>query len=643
MCGICGVANPAFDSNNLRLTVQKMMKAMTHRGPDQSGTYFNKSIGLGHQRLSIIGVETGQQPIFNEDGRIAIVFNGEIYNYLELKTDLVGRGHVFRTGSDTEVIIHSYEEYGEGCLGRLRGMFAFAIYDAHQETLFLARDRLGIKPLYYLSSKECFAFASEIKSFLLANLYQPQVNQEAIHDYLFLNYTIAPATAFLGIEKLPPGHWLRYQHGKITIRSYWDYASVQPLKLSEAEWLEGLEAIFTETTRMHLMSEVPLGAFLSGGIDSSYTVGIMSKLTSKPVKTFTVGYEGAPEASELQYAQIVAKHFHTEHHEFILRPTEFSDVIPKVLWHLDEPIAEYATIPLMLLSYLAKKHVTVMLSGEGADELLAGYPIYRLMGQLENYQSLPQWMRAAFSDPILSLFLGNKRGGKYKDWIRLPLEKRYLGNGSRLTTGIQARLYSQEFKAQLQEGRLYKQIAEFYGKVGAKDPVERMLYLDTKTWLPDDLLLKADKTTMAAAIELRVPFLDHKLVEFAASVPSSLKVRGKEGKYLLKRLCEGFLPREIIYRKKQGFPVPMRQWLQKDLLPMAKDYLLDSRSRQRGYFNLSYVEDLILRHSDSRDDLSVNIWSLLVLEMWHRIFIDGDSELNFQRRQLAEHQDSSVN
>lgn len=623
MCGICGIN--AIDKNFLidQDTVKKMANVIKHRGPDNTGYHHEKEISLSHLRLSIIDLASGHQPIYNEDRSKCIIFNGEIYNYLELRNELIDQGHVFSTNSDTEVILHLYEEKKAECLRYLRGMFAFAIWDKDERLLFIARDRLGIKPLYYSLQPKYFCFSSEIKSLLVDQLVTREIHTDSIEQYLAFNYTIGPNTIFENIKKLMPGHYLTLQDGQLSTFQYWDFNDIQLTDDPFDVCTQKMGQLIEESVRIRLMSEVPLGAFLSGGVDSSLTVGVMSQLVNTPVKTFTVGYEDAEDVNELDFARIVADHFKTDHHEFILKPQKFFDIVSEVVWHMDEPVAEIATIPLLLLSQLAKKHVTVMLSGEGADEIFAGYPIYRYMNYIENYQKLPSSVRNALS-PIIKLFLKGKKEGKYIDWLSQPLSKRYIGNGSYFTQRMRDRLLDDGFKETLSTQNINSLVETTYNKVSHRDPIAQMSYLDTTTWLPEDLLIKADKMTMAAAIELRVPFLDHKLVEFAASLPSHMKATRTQSKYILKKYAETILPKEIVYRRKRGFPVPLKQWLKNELQDVAKDILLSTSFRQRGIFNSDYVEQLINSHSSGRIDLSKNIWNLLIFEMWMKTFIDGD-------------------
>jgi asparagine synthase (glutamine-hydrolysing) len=622
MCGICGYFAKDARTSTDPTRLGTMLQAIRHRGPDDSGTYLDQDVALGQARLSIIDLAGGHQPIFNEDGTKCIILNGEIYNYLGLREQLVARGHVFKTNSDTEVILHLYEDEGEDCVDSIHGMFAFAIWDAQHRTVFLARDRLGKKPLYYKDAGSFFAFASEIKALMVAGFLEGRYDAGAIDEFLALNYTIGPHTAFVDVRKLMPGHRMTVSSEGTRVSQYWDFAEVEPTTASFEECYERMVAAIDDSVKVRLMSEVPLGAYLSGGVDSSLIVAVMTKLTQRPVKTFTVGYEDAPDLSELEYARIAATHIGAEHHEFVLKPATFVDHVGELVWHMDEPIGEFATIPLLLLSRLAKEHVTVMLSGEGADEIFAGYTIYRYMALVERYRSLPGWLRSGVGNPLLRRVLGHRKEGKYAAWPEQRLEERYRGNGSCFTDTMRAKLISPDFARSLEEGHLQRTIDGYYERVRARDPVSRMLYVDTKTWLPEDLLVKADKMTMAAAVELRVPFLDHRLVELAASFPTHMKIRGRVSKFIMKKYAETLLPRVIVHRPKRGFPVPLELWMRGALGRMAKDVLFDDRTRQRGIYNVPYLETLFQRHEAGPEDYSRNIWSLLVLETWMRTFID---------------------
>jgi len=632
MCGICG-----FISFNNNHTIDKdvlvsMNDLMKHRGPDDSGIYLgailgnNKfKVGLGHRRLSIIDLSVlGHQPMTNEDATIWIVYNGEIYNFLELRELLIGRGHIFKSHTDTEVIIHMYEEFGTSCIDHFRGMFAFALWDEKNKVLFAARDRLGKKPFYYYVYNNMLIFASEAKSILKSGKIDANVNRNVIDFYLTLGYVPAPQTMFERIYKLLPGHMLIFSENEFLTKQYWDIDSIGCVEdKGEKFYIDQFLGLMDECVRMRLVSDVPLGVFLSGGIDSSTITGMMSQLSkTKPVKTFCVGYKDK-QASELAYAKIMAKRFGTDHHEFLLEPTDFYEFIPKLVWHFDEPVVEAAAIPLYFISELAREHVAVLLSGEGADELFAGYPIYRYMNMIDKYRKIPHYARKYFFDQIIKCFISSrKKRSKYLDWTQLPLEQRYFGVSAELTDSFKGELYSHDFRNFIDDkASVQDYLLPYYNKASNKDSLGKMLYVDTKVWLPDDLLIKADKMSMAASVELRVPFLDHKLVEFAATVPSKYKIKKWTSKYLLKKAVRNLLPKEIIYRRKKGFPVPINAWFKGDFSEKAQDTLLNGRNR--GYFDNEYVAQIIKKHKEGKEDYSKQLFSLIVLEMWHKVFIDG--------------------
>lgn len=634
MCGICGFVSLSGKESIDKNCLFAMNNVMQYRGPDDEGTYFDFPIGeqfrvgLGHRRLSIIDLSVyGHQPMSNEDDSVWIIYNGEIYNFIELKDFLIKNGHKFKSHTDTEVIIHLYEEKGKECVNYLRGMFAFAIWDKKKKILFAARDRLGIKPFYYYTDNDKLIFASEVKSILKSGQVQSQVNKEVIDAYLTFGYVPAPQTMFSDIVKLQPGYMLTYEKGKLVVEQYWDINDIEQSKdKGEKYYIEQFRGLLNDCVKMRLISDVPLGVFLSGGIDSSTVVGIMSLLSKgNPVKTFCVGYQDK-QSSELEYARIVANKFHTEHHEFCLEPTDFYDFIPKLVWHFDEPVVEAAAIPLYFISKLAREHVTVLLSGEGADELFGGYPIYKYMQSIEKYRMIPALIRNSITNPILGKLINSKKKRmKYLEWTNLSLEERYLGVSTELTQSFTRRLYADEFRNSFfSERKISDYLASYYQKVEKKDFLTKMLYVDTKVWLPDDLLIKADKMSMAASVELRVPFLDYKMVEFAMSVPAKYKIRNWTSKYLLKKAVSDLLPHEIVYRKKKGFPVPINAWFKGNFGEKAADVLLDSRSRKRGYFDSDCVSNIIKMHQDGKEDYSKLLFSLIVFETWHRVFIDKD-------------------
>jgi len=633
MCGICGFVSNKESQRIDRYFLSKMNKVMHHRGPDDDGIYLGCAVnanefmvGLGHRRLSIIDLSTqGHQPMSNENGTVWIVYNGEIYNFIELKDYLIKKGHQFKSHTDTEVIIHLYEEKGKECLQYLRGMFAFAIWDDKRKSLFAARDRLGVKPFYFYFDHDKLIFASEVKSILESQKVNAQVNRQVIDSYLTLGYVPAPQTMFVGIEKLKPGYTLSYERGNLHIEKYWDIDGIeQGTDRGEKYYVEQFQALLYDCVKIRLISDVPLGVFLSGGIDSSTVVGLMSRMTGgRPVKTFCVGYQDK-QASELEYARIIAKRFNTDHHEYCLEPTDFYDFIPKLVWHFDEPVVEAAAIPLYFISKLAREHVTVLLSGEGADELFGGYSIYNQMRIIENYRKIPAFIRHGFLDEsILNFIHATKKKQKIREWLTLPLEKRYLGVSTEIGESIKNQLYTESFNNEVKSrfsGHGYLQA--YFNAVSQKDTLSKMLYVDTKVWLPDDLLIKADKMSMATSVELRVPFLDYKLVEFSAGLPSKYKIKNNITKYLLKKSVQDLLPNDIIFRNKKGFPVPINAWFKGDFSDKAADILLNQRSVDRGYFDRNYVTRLIGMHKDGKENYSKLLFSLMVLEIWHKTFID---------------------
>jgi asparagine synthase (glutamine-hydrolysing) len=605
MCGISGLYN--FDPTHpVDLAVlARMQSVLSHRGPDDHGEYVDSHVGLAFNRLSIIDLAGGHQPMCNEDGSVWVIFNGEIYNFEDLRRDLIARGHRFATRADTEVLVHGWEEYGEACVTRLRGMFSFVIWDARQQVLFGARDRLGIKPFYYHSDMRTFVFASELKALLEAPHIQPEVDPSALAEYLHHRYVIAPNTMLRGVRKLPPAHTIRVDRSGVTTARYWQ-VPLDSRPVTERQALDELGTLLEEVVRLHLVSDVPLGAFLSGGLDSSTVVAMMAKLGVRDIKTFSVGYD-TPE-SELDYARIVARHFHTDHHELRLTPTAFRDFLPDMVWHMDEPVGDEASIPLFYLSQFARRKVTVALSGEGSDEIFGGYPIYRIMLAYEALNLLPLTRSAG---NVLSAITDGK-WKKYAGMLGQPLESRYGGVSRVFSPADAARLYPDAPTP-------YRGAAAAHLRCRRADPLTRLSFVDLNTWLVDDLLVKADRMSMANSLELRVPFLDHHLVEFATRLPASLKVRWNTGKYLLKRYVEPLLPREIIHRSKKGFPVPTRSWFAGELAGFARETLLASGSAADHFFDKHEVETLLETHQHR--DASGPIYALLVFDQWYRAFV----------------------
>jgi len=637
MCGICGKLNFSKDEQVERRLIEQMCQVLSHRGPDDEGVYVKGNFGLGHRRLSIIDLTpAGHQPMGNEDKTVWISFNGEIYNYLELREQLECRGHRFISSTDTETILHLYEEEGVECLNRLRGMFAFAIYDENNERLFLARDRVGKKPLVYALKDDFLIFASEIKALLLDPTMKREVDFVALHHYLTYEYCPSPLTIFKGISKLPPAHFLTWEKGRVKIERYWDLSYREKLILAhEEEYEERFKEIFEESVRIRMRSDVPLGAFLSGGIDSSATVAFMSKLNSRPVKTFSIGFE-EEEYNELPYAKIVADRFKTDHHEFLVKP-DAVEVLPRLVYYYNEPFADSSAIPTYYVSRLTRGHVTVALNGDGGDESFAGYERYiadRLAGY---YQMVPAIVREkVIRRMVESLPHSENRRNFFRRLKRFVRgiseqpERRYVRWICFFDNEMKDDLYSREFKSMVLGIDSADLTVQWYGKADGKSFIDRTLYVDVMSYLPDDLLVKVDIASMANSLEARSPFLDHTLMEFAASLPSELKLKRVNTKYLLKQLLKDILPPEILKRKKMGFGVPLDRWFRRELKEMAYDTLLSQSALNRGYFKRESIEKLLNEHVSMKADHSYRIWALLFLELWHCMFIDRQ-EVDFYR------------
>ena len=624
MCGICGFyhfkARPA-DVQVLR----DMLHVQRHRGPDGFGTYTDENVALGMRRLSIIDLEGGNQPISNEDGSILTVFNGEIYNYRQLRELLIQRGHRLRTSSDTEVLVHLYEDYGDDLVYHLRGMFAFAIWDERYRRLLLARDRLGIKPLYFTQTDGQLIFGSEIKAILQHPSVQSDLDIEALTNFLSLRYVPAPQTMFRGISSLPPGCTLSCDRHGVKTNRYWDlvFDGNRDGNRREQDYAEELQALLCESVALHLISDVPFGAFLSGGLDSSLIVALMSQLLNKPVKTYSVGFQGDGESlSELPYARLVARRFHTDHHEVLIGPTHLVELAGTVAWHLDQPLAEYATLANLLVARLAARDVKMVLTGEGGDELFAGYARYSAERLAPWFGFLPaSAMRAAIAATTRFPGLRREKIALYALGQRDELT-RFLNWFPLFNSEVKECLLSDDLKQALRGYSTEHIIATQLTRTEARDSLSRMLYMDTTLWLPDLLLARGDKMSMAASVEARVPLLDHRLVEFAASLPTNLKVKGLVRKYLLKKVARSWLPREIVQRKKQGFPIPMAFWLRNEARSFTRDILSPTSLRRRGLLNPSVVERLICEHEQRRADHSTLLWGLISLELWQRVFLD---------------------
>ena len=655
MCGICGEID--FLQRGVSAeTIKGMCRVLVHRGPDDGGMVLIKGhefvevrypleslpyenafeVALGHRRLSIIDLSTAaHQPMCNEDGRVWIVFNGEIYNFQEIRERLAKEGHLFRSKSDTEVILHAYEEWGVECLSQFLGMFAFSIWDSNLQQLFMARDRFGEKPLVYFQQNGRFAFASEIKALLQVPWVDDKVNDIAIHHYLTYQYVPSPDTIFEGIKKLPPAHYLLYdREGNLKIERYWrlNFRSRHSTDTNLQEISDRIRGGLEQSVKLRLISDVPLGAFLSGGVDSSLIVGIMAKLSRDPVKTFSIGFEER-EFDELSYAKLVSERFGTEHYEFVVKPNAI-EILPKLVWHYNEPFADSSAIPTYYVANMTKDFVKVVLTGDAGDENFAGYTRYLRSRWVARFTKIPERLRRNLLPDVLQVFSGF-------GWNEKILNR--LADFMRSLSADQARNYAEQIKIFNAKEKKDLYTPEFLKKMERIDPLdfllnkfedsrteeslERLLYADMNSYLPEDLLVKMDISTMANSMEARVPFLDHKFMELVSEIPSQLKLKGTKSKFILKRTFKDLLPDPIYKRKKMGFGVPISRWFRKELADYVMEILFDPKALGRGYFRREGVERLLSDHIELRYDHSAKIWALLVLEMWFRIFVDKEESL----------------
>jgi len=627
MCGIAGFIDlwdtrAVCDASERALILDRMCQIIRHRGPDDQGTMVKDGVALGMRRLSIIDLAGGHQPMSGEDGSVTIVFNGEIYNFLELKPQLEARGHRFQTHSDTEAIVHAYEEFGDSCVNHLRGMFAFAIWDERARKLFVARDRAGKKPLYYtVTPQGTLVFGSELKSLLEHPDVEREINLQALDAYFTLGYVPDPLSIFRDIHKLPPGHHLTFANGRVIVRQYWDFTFEPAQSRREEDYLEELRTLLDDAVRLRLISDVPLGAFLSGGIDSSTVVGLMARHMGQPVKTFSIGFH-EDSYNELKYARLTAKKFGTDHHEFFVTP-DICEIVDELAWHFDEPFADSSAIPTYMVSKLAREHVTVVLSGDGGDELFAGYTRYLVEQQRSGFANLPGFVRRGMMQPLSRRLPHGARGRNYLHNISLDPLDRYLDSVSIFTWLNKQSLYTQDFRNRLGgDGYVAGRFREYGMNVKTDEPLDRLLYLDSKTYLPGDILTKVDRMSMAVSLEARVPLLDHKLIDFVTRIPASMKLAGLETKHLFKRAIKDLVPEEILNRPKQGFGVPIQEWINQQLRDRLRDTLREPRTRQRGYVESRYLDVLLDEHERGRRDHSMSLWALLMLELWHRQFFD---------------------
>ncbi len=632
MCGIVGRYN-FFSGAPVKPEVLKAMgDFLAHRGPDGEGIYQKNNLGFSHRRLAVIDLtEAAEQPMVRENGQFVITYNGEIYNFQELRGQLERLGHRFNSQSDTEVVLASYQEYGTKCVEHLRGMFAFAIWDEGEKRLFLARDRVGKKPLYYWIHQDGISFASEPKAFLADPHFKPEVNIEAISHYLTYQYVPSPLSAFQGIQKLPPAHVLIVQNKHINIERYWKLSYGTTFSGSFEDAQQELLAKLKEATELRLMSDVPLGAFLSGGIDSSVIVALMAKLGVEHIKTFSIGFEEKA-YNELPFARLVAQQYETDHHELIVTPNA-TEMFQKLVWFYNEPFADSSAIPTLYLAEMTKQHVTVALNGDGGDENLLGYDRYVASLYGSWYDRLPTPIRrmlewgtqllpdASESKTILS------RLKRFVTVLSETPERRYGYWMSHFDPIMKQQLCTEEFMQKSGHSDSFGLLVNAFQKSDAKEFLSRLLDVDVNMYLTDDLLVKVDIASMAHGLEARSPFLDHHVMEFCASLPSSMKLKGRDKKYVLKQAVRSLLPAKILNRPKMGFGVPLDRWFREDLREMAYDILLSPRAVQRGYFHKHAVEKLLDEHVSGTKNWHYRLWNLLMLELWHRTYIDGDRDL----------------
>ncbi len=630
MCGIYGLLNLSEGNSQHPNILQHMGDVMAHRGPDDDGHYEGQGVLLGMRRLAIIDVAGGHQPIANENETIWTVCNGEIYNFRELRQELRRLGHTFRTGTDSEVVVHAYEEYGDDFVSHLDGMFGFALWDAPRRRLLVGRDRLGIKPLYYLNDGFRLIFASEVKSILVVPEVDAELSPFALREYLTLGYTPAPHSIFRGIHKLPPASLLICENGQCDIQRYWQFPDNIDYSMNEHDWAESVVDTFESAVVSQMVSDVPLGAFLSGGIDSSSVVALMAKHSSQPVKTYSIGFEnsdGGLYYNELPYARQIAELFGTDHKEILVKP-DVAQLLPHLLWHMDEPMADAAFITTYLVAEFARRDVTVILSGVGGDELFGGYRRYLGEYYGQYYNQLPIWVRRRVLAPLAQRLPSDR----HSPLLNLSRYARSFMLSNELSFEERYRTYVQVFNRMQRSRLLNEPVCHDKDSLGTVlsesrngDALRRLLYVDLATQLPDDLLMLTDKMTMATSLECRVPILDHQLVELSARMPSRYKIHGRELKYILKLAFKGLLPDDILYRKKRGFGAPMGAWLKGALSPLLESVLSKQTVQQRAIFDWSEVERTIALHRANKEDHTDHLLALMNFELWSRMYLDGQS------------------
>lgn len=628
MCGITGKLHFDLARPIDPALIKRMNDTLIHRGPDAEGIWTNGPIGLSQRRLAIVDLSpTGEQPMCNEDGTVWITYNGEIYNHPQLRPELEARGHHYRGTSDTETILHLYEEYGRDCVKHLRGMFALALWDARTQTLLLARDRFGKKPLLYAETADGLVFASELKALLQDETVSRDLDETALHHYLSFGFIPAPQSAFRQIRKLPPAHTLTWQAGNVTIERYWSLPFGPKQQISEAEAAEQTLALLRDAVRVRLMSDVPLGAFLSGGIDSSAVVALMAEAMSEPVKTFSIGFDDQS-FDETPFARQVAQTFATDHHEFRVNPDAVG-VLPELVWGYGEPFADSSALPSYYVAKMTRQHVTVALNGDGGDELFAGYERYVAEGLSSRYGALPGWLRRGVLTPLAQALpepAGRKNPvRRVKNFVlaqNAPPEQRYLRWLTLIDNGTKQRLYTPAFAERMATVNSLTRLQLPPDGAVAAAGLDRLLQTDMAAYLPDDLLVKVDITTMLHSLEGRSPFLDHHLAEFAARLPVEFKLRGRTGKYILRRALASILPSAILHRDKRGFAVPIDRWFRQELRTVIYDVLLDPRTLARGLFRPEALQTMLEEHTSGRVNHRYRLWTLLMLELWFRTYVD---------------------
>jgi asparagine synthase (glutamine-hydrolysing) len=624
MCGIVGKWNFRTGVPVEHALIRSMAGKIAHRGPDDEGVLVQGALGIGFRRLAIIDLSpAGHQPMSNEDGTVWIVFNGEIYNYNELRPDLERRGHTFRSRTDTETIVHLYEEYGEQCVNKLRGMFAFAIWDARKEQLFLARDRVGKKPLKYYLGPDGITFASELKAILADPSVPRDIDMEAVDAYLTYQYVPHPRTGFRDIQKLPPAHTLTIRKGKVELQRYWQLDFSKKETRSEGEWCEAIREKLNEAVKIRLMSDVPLGAFLSGGVDSSAVVAFMAKNSSSPVKTFSIGFREQSH-NELPYARLVARMYGTDHTEFIVEPKAL-EILPKLVYQYEEPYADSSAIPSYYVAQQTRQHVTVALNGDGGDENFAGYPWYPVHAFASRYALLPKGLQAIIAGGAhLALHVlpstATARGWRFARGVGERADQRYLRYMAYFHPDELLPMLRPEHRTRYNRSATEAFLGQYFSRVTSLAPVDQALFVDIATYLPDDLLAKVDIATMAVSLEGRSPFLDHEFMEFAATIPADFKIHRGEKKYILKRALEGLVPHENLYRKKMGFSVPLVHWFRHELHAYLEETLFARDAFVLTLFQETELRSLLKEHLEGKVDHANRLWSLLTLEMWHRTF-----------------------